>query len=938
MDKIVGIFAGGFKPPTKGHFGVIKEALKNNPQIDTFYVYIGKKDRDGISQNDSYKVWSLYSKYLPNKVEYIKTTVPPIKAVFDYSKENPNHQVLWVLGARQDNEDDFMDISSRTKTIDKYPNLTVETVILPSAVSGTAARNALKVSKEKFIPFLPDELNDKDIMQVYALLSNTLIQEGGDKNITKLASKYSLSEKEIINYLLKATKKELEYTDNMDLAMESAFNMLWKNINYYNNINETINLPQNIKFDRVEYYKEYFNNLVPLEMEVKREGDNIIISNISKNEETPYSLDIPKFNYERTLSENLWHTLNEISLSKENAVGINGDLTGGTFTVGNITYEYSIKNIPNPYKDLGLFYNIQFTPKGELTSIPQMGKENYIKILSTMYKIIVDFIDKKQPEYVGISSLDNNGKNYHKVYANLTDNKANNIPGYFRKDVNLEFNTPQGKGKFIVLKKKQNLNEEASYSNHIDYKQHIKDLTQSMIDQGMNIKPLPKVKFIHNNSSNAQNFLGRTAYYDPNNKEIVLYTEGRHPKDIVRSFAHEMIHHKQNLEGRLNDVNTTNTNEDGGLEDIEKEAYLDGNMTFRNWTDNIQENSSNVITEETLIEEEDRLMVEVVNPDGERFEYKKSDIKGLYTYKDSRDNLYFARISYNPLNTNSHFEFKTGWFKDNDITKPTYDPYLPPNTTGMDNLKRRNTIAKIYRDEILPFFMENKFISNKLYIKPISHSRHTFSKRLIKNHTSQDFNIEIKDDKIIISLPTKTNENKIKDPFGLKAYAMELGRLAEEEETQYQIYCDMDGVLVDFERGYKELTGIDPSSNDRPQNPKEFWEPLKQEGVKFWVKLNWMSDGKQLWDYIKPHKPKLLSAPSLEESSKIGKYLWVRNNTPGTKLILRSANRKSDFASKNNILIDDKESTIIDWREKGGIGILHTSAVDTINQLKKLGL
>jgi hypothetical protein len=40
------------------------------------------------------------------------------------------------------------------------------------------------------------------------------------------------------------------------------------------------------------------------------------------------------------------------------------------------------------------------------------------------------------------------------VYANLTDNKSNRIPGYFRKDANLEFNTPQGKGRFVVLKRK----------------------------------------------------------------------------------------------------------------------------------------------------------------------------------------------------------------------------------------------------------------------------------------------------------------------------------------------------------------------------------------------------------------------------------------------------------------------------------------------------
>ena len=45
-------------------------------------------------------------------------------------------------------------------------------------------------------------------------------------------------------------------------------------------------------------------------------------------------------------------------------------------------------------------------------------------------------------------------------------------------------------------------------------------------------------------------------------KLIVLYTEGRHPKDIARSFAHEMIHHIQFLEDRLGKHTTTNTTED----------------------------------------------------------------------------------------------------------------------------------------------------------------------------------------------------------------------------------------------------------------------------------------------------------------------------------------------------------------------------------------
>ena len=55
----------------------------------------------------------------------------------------------------------------------------------------------------------------------------------------------------------------------------------------------------------------------------------------------------------------------------------------------------------------------------------------------------------------------------------------------------------------------------------------------------------------------------------------------------VRSFAHEMVHHIQNLEDRLGGINTTNTQEDDNLNDIEREAYTKGNMTFRNWTDSL---------------------------------------------------------------------------------------------------------------------------------------------------------------------------------------------------------------------------------------------------------------------------------------------------------------------------------------------------------------
>jgi nicotinamide mononucleotide adenylyltransferase len=157
------------------------------------------------------------------------------------------------------------------------------------------------------------------------------------------------------------------------------------------------------------------------------------------------------------------------------------------------------------------------------------------------------------------------------------------------------------------------------------------------------------------------------------------------------------------------------------------------------------------------------------------------------------------------------------------------------------------------------------------------------------------------------------------------------------EEESYKIYCDMDGVLVDFEKGYEELTGQNIRGQHISGGPN-FWDPITKAGASFWVKLQWMPDGKQLWEYIKQYTPVLLSAPSREESSKIGKYVWVKREMPGTKLILRSAERKQEFATPQSILIDDRKDNIDRWKEAGGIGIYHTSAADTIQQLKKLGL
>ncbi len=93
------------------------------------------------------------------------------------------------------------------------------------------------------------------------------------------------------------------------------------------------------------------------------------------------------------------------------------------------------------------------------------------------------------------------------------------------------------------------------------------------------------------NQENAQNPLGRTAYYSPEEKKVVIYILNRHFKDILRSIAHELVHHAQNCRGEFSS-NMPQTEgyaqSDDHLREMEREAYEKGNMIFRDFEDNFK--------------------------------------------------------------------------------------------------------------------------------------------------------------------------------------------------------------------------------------------------------------------------------------------------------------------------------------------------------------
>jgi len=106
----------------------------------------------------------------------------------------------------------------------------------------------------------------------------------------------------------------------------------------------------------------------------------------------------------------------------------------------------------------------------------------------------------------------------------------------------------------------------------------------------MGFKEPPKL-FLKGSESNAADPLGKTAYYDPKNKSITVYITGRHPKDVMRSISHELVHHTQNCRGdfaNVGEMGKDYAQNNKHLREMEREAYEKGNLCFRDWSDSIK--------------------------------------------------------------------------------------------------------------------------------------------------------------------------------------------------------------------------------------------------------------------------------------------------------------------------------------------------------------
>jgi hypothetical protein len=121
------------------------------------------------------------------------------------------------------------------------------------------------------------------------------------------------------------------------------------------------------------------------------------------------------------------------------------------------------------------------------------------------------------------------------------------------------------------------------------FKKTLKEMLECYQQNGLLMDPLPKLRFVSDDEQ-ANDIYGRTGYYDPKSMQIVIYIKGRHPKDVLRSLSHELVHHDQNLRGLFNTDKAISEDpayaqSNPYLRKMEMDANLRGNMMFRDFTD-----------------------------------------------------------------------------------------------------------------------------------------------------------------------------------------------------------------------------------------------------------------------------------------------------------------------------------------------------------------
>lgn len=162
-----------------------------------------------------------------------------------------------------------------------------------------------------------------------------------------------------------------------------------------------------------------------------------------------------------------------------------------------------------------------------------------------------------------------------------------------------------------------------------------------------------------------------------------------------------------------------------------------------------------------------------------------------------------------------------------------------------------------------------------------------------------------------------------------------------------KIYFDLDGVLADFDKGVRELCGIDLTTSERTEELDNLmWEKIK--GINnFYNKLDLIDNASELFNLVfnkyKDNCEVLTGVPKAKRGIMTAckdKETWSRRMLSKDVKVntVYKEDKKFFCTGKECVLIDDTEKNIEEWESFGGTGVLFTTVNDTIEKLKELGV
>jgi hypothetical protein len=542
IQKGTALIPGKYKPPHKGHLEVAKK-LSEDFRIKNIVILISPKTVEGITPELSKEIWEKYLQKYGIKAKILLSNEPsPVKAAVNIIKNNPDNFYYVVTGYRT--EEDLKDLARGNFTA-KYGNADA-IVVEGEDIRATRIRQYLADRDyPAFSLNLPDRLTNAEKQQIY----------------NKLIEVVPTTEKEVKENKVILSNFEGDLKPNDMIKAPKGAKL------YNKQSGKPIILNQS-KIFKVINYTQIKPNIYKLNLETKGDlywvlnyeiGEGWVLSDepITENkilEENKLKDSVKK------LKDN-WvdftKAIKQESKETQEAFVLLNQAAQGKITLTSEQKKQIGDQMKNVLKTLG-YLTILALPGGSIVAI-------LLKVLRlNKYVLPTSFLKEETKNFDKLEY-------YKEYYKNIS-------PSNFNVEIN------EDKIEIFGIQDKISLKESSTLA--WNPKESLVTLSKYLMNE-LGITEAPNIE-LKEDEENAKDILGKTAYYNPSTHTITLYITDRHPKDILRSFSHEMIHHKQNLEGRLENVTTTNTNEDDELTELEREAYELGNILFRNWEDKIK--------------------------------------------------------------------------------------------------------------------------------------------------------------------------------------------------------------------------------------------------------------------------------------------------------------------------------------------------------------